>query len=684
MSKKLVLLGLTAAGFAFHGQRAIAQARETEVLDPVTVIGNREDLQGKAGAASEGVVGASRLSVRPLLRAGDIMESVPGLVATQHSGEGKANQYFLRGFNLDHGTDFATYVDNVPVNMPTHAHGQGYTDMYFLIPELLESIHYRKGPYYAQDGDFSSAGSARLRTINKVNQPFAQVEIGQDGYRRGLGVGSLPLGQGNWLLAAEVVSDDGPWSVPQQLKKYNIVSKYSQGSRANGWSIGLNSYQAHWTATDQVPERAITSGALSRFGSLDPTSGGSTRRLALNTQWNQTDDQGATQVSAWALRYQFDLFSNFTYFTRGCDAAPLPTDCDANAALDQFQQSDRRTAAGLSAHHERTLTLAGKPATFKVGTDLRQDAISRIGLYETTARAITGTVRQDALTLNAAGLWSDLDVSITPQLKAVAGMRFEYRGTHSQSAQLSTPKLSLSYSPSQDLDLHANWGQGFHSNDARASAGLATSSDLLVKTSGGEIGTRFKWTNDATITAALWYLRLNSELVFVGDAGTTEPTRPSKRAGIEITGQWRINRSLLVDADVSRTRSRFDSEPAAGNFIPGALSTVVGIGASYASGPWTAGLRLRHIGPRPLTEDNALRAQASTTVNTKLAYRLHKHWQASLEVFNLFDKKGNDIEYAYASRLPGEAPFSEATTPATKHIHPALGRSVRFGLKASF
>jgi outer membrane receptor protein involved in Fe transport len=680
-----------------------AQTSTEPQLKEIVIQGTREDLQGIADTASEGIVTSKQIRTRPLQRAGDIMESVPGLVATQHAGGGKANQYFLRGFNLDHGTDFATYIDGAPINLPTHGHGQGYTDLYFLIPELVESVQYRKGPYYAQEGDFSAAGSARIRTVRRLPQAIGIAEVGAAGYRRGVLAGSFGVAGGDLLLAGERGRDDGPWSVAQNLTKSNLLAKYSRGSYANGWSVGLNHYESEWTSTDQIPQRAVDNGSLGRFDSLDPTAGGRSRRTGLTAEWAQSAQGYKTQVNAWALRYQFDLFSNFTYATRGCDGAPLPTACDSLSALDQFEQVDRRTAYGLSASHSQPWKLGNFDAIWTLGTDLRRDRIAEVGLYDTQERQRIATVRTDSVSINALGVWGQAEVFLTPKLRATGGLRFDRRALDVNSsvaansgnthASISSPKVSLAYSPTASTDVYANWGRGFHSNDARGAVIRVDPRDgstpvdratPLVRATGYELGARQKWGGSLVTTASLWALKLDSELLFVGDAGTTESSRPSRRQGVELTANWRPSSAWEIDSDVSLSRSRFSDSDPAGNRIPGAMERVVTVGATYGSGPWTLGARVRHFGPHALIEDNSIRAAGSTLTNVKLAYRLNKSAELSLDVFNVFNRQANDIEYAYGSRLPGEAPFVDGVTPATTHFHPSSPRTARVGLKVSF
>jgi len=683
---------------------AIAQTTgPARTLGDVTIQSTREDLQGVAASASEGVVTSKQLRTRPLLRAGDIMEAVPGLVATQHAGEGKANQYFLRGFNLDHGTDFATFVDGVPINLPTHGHGQGYTDLYFLIPELVDAVHYRKGPYYAEEADFAAAGSARIRTVRKLAQPFGLLELGRHGYRRALVAGSFTAGGGDLLLGAERARDNGPWTVLQDLRKTNLTAKYSLGTAANGLALGLTHYESRWISTDQVPQRAIDSGRVGRFGSLDPTAGGQTRRTAAHAAWQQAGMGVRSQVSAYAVHYRFDLFSNFSYYTRGCDTDPLPPQCDSGPALDQFEQVDRRRFFGVNAQQQRDFKLGEREGLLTYGVDLRRDNIAEVGLFDTFQRQRLFTVRSDKAALTAAGLWTQAELQIHPQWRATGGLRWDHRAidvtssvaanSGTANASIASPKAVLVYSPSATLDLYANWGRGFHSNDARGTvigvdprdgATPVDRADALVRATGYELGARQKWGDTLVTTAALWALKLDSELVFVGDAGTTEASRPSMRKGIELTANWRPARGWEVDADLSLTHPRFRDNDPAGNRIPGAMERVATLGLTYSAGPWTAGARVRHFGRHPLIEDNSIRGAGSTLTHARVGYAIGKSAEVSLDVFNLFNRKANDIQYAYASRLPGEPAFAEGVTPNTLHVHPSSPRTARVGLKVMF
>ncbi|MEY4075281.1 MAG: hypothetical protein RJA29_2638, partial [Pseudomonadota bacterium] len=352
-------------------------------LEPIVITGHYGNSIGTSDAASEGVIGPELLRNRALLRSADVLEYIPGMVVTQHSGDGKANQYFLRGMNLDHGTDFATTVNGVPVNMPTHAHGHGYSDLNFLIPELVQRVEYRKGPYFASQGDFSSAGSANFVYRTKLDRPFADVTMGHRGYLRGVAGVSREVGEGVTLLSAvERLNNNGPWSVPEGNRKTNAQFILSGGSPREGWSTSLSAYSARWNSTDQIPQRLIDAGSyqgqpFGRFDSLDPSDGGNTHRTSLSGNWHQATDHELTKIEWYAIKYDLNLFSNFTY--------------SLDRANDQFAQTDDRSVWGGKANRSWLTDLSdGRSMQNTLGVHLRQDRM-RVGLYDTLARKIQST-----------------------------------------------------------------------------------------------------------------------------------------------------------------------------------------------------------------------------------------------------------------------------------------------------
>ena len=356
-------------------------------LPEVLVQGREDSLIGVAEAASQGTVGAVQLERRTLSRPGEVLETVPGLIITQHSGAGKANQFFLRGFNLDHGTDFATSIDGVPVNLPTHAHGQGYTDLNFTIPELVERVNFRKGPYSADLGDFSSAGAADMQYFNALPQSIAQIEGGSFGYSRGIFASSPRVGEGHLLYALELFHNDGPWRNPDDYRRINGVLRYSEGDTALGWSATAMAYAGDWEATDQLARRALDQPGFGRFDTLNPTTGGDSKRFSLAAEWHRADEHSATKLLAYGFYYDLDLFSDFTYFL-------------GSPSGDQFEQQDRRWVGGAKAGHTWFGQLGSRDMEDTIGLQLRSDSIKN-GLYQTVNRRRTDKPDYAAGIINA-------------------------------------------------------------------------------------------------------------------------------------------------------------------------------------------------------------------------------------------------------------------------------------------
>ena len=673
-------LQLFAASMLLGPQAASAAGlpgREAIVVNP-----DQEGLAGEADAASQGTVDDEQLENRPLLRPAEVLEVVPGVVVTQHSGSGKANQYFLRGINLDHGTDFAVHVDGMPVNLPSHGHGQGYADLNFLIPELVEHIHYRKGPYYADEGDFSAAGAAHLHLKRSIEPGLADIKLGSYGYRRGLFGGNRSIEGGNLLGALELGRDDGPWQNPEKLRKVNGVLRYARGDDKNGFTLTGMAYASRWNSTDQIPLRALDAGRIDRFGAVDPTDGGRSSRYSLSTQWAKGDPDKSTRAGAYVIYSRLKLFSNFTYFLND------PVNGD------QFEQVDRRTIAGGEASHTWHTPFGGREIEHTMGIQLRNDNVAEVGLHDTVARQRRSSVRDDSVRQTSAGLYYLNTITWVPWLRSNAGLRADtYRfrvdsdnplNSGKASASLASPKLGLVLGPWSDVEYFVNYGYGFHSNDARgttisvdpATGAPAGRVSPLVRAKGGELGLRAAPFSGVQTAVALWRLDVDSELLFVGDAGTTEPSRPSRREGVEWASYFKPLRSVTADFDVTLSRSRFKDEDPAGNYIPGATNRTASGGLTYSEGRWSGGLRLRYFGPRPLIEDNSERSGSSTLVNAKLGYAATKQIRFGIEVLNLFDRQVDDITYFYTSRLQGEP----AAGVADKHFHPAEPRTLRLSL----
>ena len=679
-------LALWAVGRQAAAEGPAEAATSTDEARTVRVTGHYDNAVGTSDAASQGVITNELIINRPALRTGELLEFVPGLIVTQHSGDGKANQYFLRGFNLDHGTDFATYVDGMPVNMRTHAHGQGYSDLNFLIPELVQRIDYKKGPYFASEGDFASAGSARILLADKLPQGQASMSVGQHGYVRGVVADSFGAGPGTLLYGLEVNRNNGPWDVPEHVRKYSGVLRYSQGTPDDGFSVTGMAYHNSWNATDQVPLRAVESGQIGRFGSLAPSDGGDTSRYSLSYAQRRRTENRLFELDAYLIRSQLELNSDFTYFLANPQQG------------DQFQQSERRTVAGVNASESWSTELAGLPMRNKLGVQARFDRLAPVGLYNTVERVRQSTVREDRVRESSLGLYGENTVQWLPWLRSVAGLRYDaYRFDVASSIEgnsgtandhVVSPKLSLILGPWSRTEFFVNYGKGFHSNDARGTTQTrlpdgetATPVTPLVPTKGMELGARTEWLPGLQSSLALWRLDIASELLFVGDAGETEPSRASRRHGIEWNNHYIAAPWLLFDLDLAASRSRYTQDDPAGNHIPGAIGKVASFGVTVTDqGPWSGAFQLRYFGPRPLIEDNSVRSASTTLAYARLAYQLNRKTRITLDVFNLLNKRASDIDYYYASRLPGEA----ADGVEDRHFHPVEPRSARLTLSYAF
>jgi hypothetical protein len=522
-------------------------------------------------SASAGIISGAAINARPVTRPGEVLEAVPGLIVTQHSGEGKANQYFLRGFNLDHGTDIAISVDGMPVNMRTHAHGQGYADLNFLIPELVGAVEFHKGPYFVRDGDFASAGSVRIDYLDTAAKNVALTSMGSFGYKRALSITTLPLGEGNLLVAGEAQVYDGPWVVPDALRKINGVARYSQGTALDGFSITGMAYAARWTATNQIPERAVVSGQLSRYGTIDPTDGGDTSRFSLSARFSATDDTGVTRASAYLIRYQMNLFNDFTYFLND----PV--------SGDQFHQLDQRILGGGEVLHIFQGDLFGRPLEVEIGAQTRTDSI-RVGLFNTTFRQYRSGVLDDRVLESSGALYLDTRLRWTEWLRTSVGVRADgyfadvRSDTPANSGKATdgivSPKLGLVLGPWFDTEIYVNYGGGFHSNDARGVTATVdpasplfniTRSPFLVPSTGYEVGVRNRSIAGLETSLALFRLDFASENIFQGDTGTTEPSRPTRRFGIEWTNRYAVTPWLSLEGDLTITNARFSSSDLVGN-----------------------------------------------------------------------------------------------------------------------
>jgi outer membrane receptor protein involved in Fe transport len=677
--------------------------------------------QPRIEAASETVYSGQAVNAVPFSRPGEALEVVPGLSVTQHSGEGKANQYYLRGFQLDHGTDFSLTLDGMPINMRTHGHGQGYADANFLIPELLSSVVARKGPYYADKGDFSSAGAVDMQYIDKLDSGMIRATGGSFSYARLLAAKSFDVHGGSLLSAIESSVYDGPWTRPDEVRKINSVLRWSRGTQQDGVSITAMAYANRWYSSDQIPSRAVYSGVLPLWGNVDRTDGGDASRFSLSARWSQVEGPHSSRVEAFVIRSNLNLYNNFTYFLSNPDLG------------DQFRQFDRRTVLGVNAQHAYKYELAGLPIESRIGLQSRYDNI-RLGLQDSYRRQPYDTLTDSHVAEGNVSLWADTTVHWTPWLRTTGGVRFDYFAasigslqgplsgplddngnpiwtgpwnTGSKSGTMGSPKFGLVLGPFEQTELFLNYGEGFHSTDARGTVTRLSPADgsalspvpLLVKQRGAEIGVRTtRILEGLESQVAFWWLDSDSENMFEGDSGNTTFGRPSRRYGVELINHYAPTTWLRVEGNLSLSHARFrgyDWETAAGyaelvaanagaygallgnapgNYLTDAPNIVAmgSVEVGEATGPFAA-LRYRYFGERPLTEDGAIKSPATGTLNLRVGYRFDNGWSIQADAFNVTNSRSDMITYGYGSLLPTDKLYGLCKAGAAPEAVCAVG-----------
>jgi hypothetical protein len=661
----------TLTSFVALSQQTIKNTISNDIsIEKIEIQGKGVSLIGEAISASEGVIGQQEILNRPMLRVGEILELVPGMVVTQHSGTGKANQYFLRGFNLDHGTDFATSIDYMPINMRTHGHGQGYTDLNFIIPETIQTITFNKGAYNARVGDFSGAGSAAFNTANQRLDTQLSATIGQDNFQRYLLAGGVSLNSdsSNHInYALEYNSYDGPWTdIKEDLDKTNVFLSYSSKLKSGDLKMTFMGYDNAWNSADQIPLRAVSAGIIDELGSLDTSLGGNSSRYSINVIFKNQN----INASAYFIDYDLNLWSNFTYFL------------DNPETGDQFEQVDRRQIYGGNASYTVFTKFNGMEVSNEFGVQVRVDDIEEVGLFSTQQRHRLGAIRNDAVEESSVGLYWQKNIIWSEKIKTIVSARYDYYDfdvtsnidTNINGVDLSgnngnanddnvAVKANLIYTFNENWEGYISAGQGFHSNDARGtivqidpnSGESIQTVDPIVDSFGYEIGLRANLFDKLNASLAIWQLDLDSELLFVGDAGNTDASDSSSRYGIELTGYYNINRDLTLDLEYAYTDAKFDKLSSNANQIPGALEHVVQAGIAYQPDQgWFAGARLRYFSERPLIEDGSVTSDDSQIVNLNIGYQFTQ-LTVKLDILNALDSNDHDIDYYYASRLDNEA-----------------------------
>jgi outer membrane receptor protein involved in Fe transport len=684
-----------AIGVTLLSTAAMVTAKAETTIAPdqlveIRVTAERLGLMGSASTASEGIVVNDELALTPAFRVGQLLETVPGLQVTSHSGEGKANQYLLRGYNLDHGTDLATFVDGMPVNEPTNAHGQGYTDLNFLIPELATNVTYTKGPYYAKEGDFSSVGSVHINYLDTLSPEVSYTE-GTLGYERFFGGGSVNLGEGNLLGALEWQHYNGPWVNPDELHKINAALRYSTGDQADGYSVTAMYYHGLWNATTDQPERAIEEGLISRYGTLNPSDGGIAQRTSLTAQLNKPVAGGDLNASAYVFGNRLTLWNDFTHFL----ADPVHGD--------QEEQHEDRTVVGGNIDYGHAAPILGLQNDITVGLATRSD-FNDVSRLPTLDRSVIPAAvdplnfsEADRVRLSSFSVYAQSTTHWTNWFRSVLGYRYDTqygsdKGTNSGTASdhLLAPKGSLIFRPVEATELYVSAGRGFHSDDLRgvtaAQDAHVAGAPLIARQSGEEIGLRQQLTHAFTMTLSFYELSAQSETTYDPDAGVDSAGPGSRRRGYEVNLTYQALQWLEFYGSYSGNRARYvtpydDGTGHVGEYLPNSPFATGSFNVYVKDlGPWSGSLGYRYLSSYPLSSDDSIQGHGYGIWSGDAHYVIGRGWSVGFGIYNLLNKKADAAEFWYIDRLQGEP----AGGVADVHVHPLEGISGRFTLAKSF
>lgn len=610
------------------------------------------------------------LQTSPVNSSQDVLRKVPGLITGQHAGGGKAEQLFLRGFDVDHGTDISISVDGMPVNMVSHAHGQGYSDLHFLIPETAHKIDFGKGPYYAKQGDFNTAGFVDFSTKDYLKESQVSFSIGQFNSLRTLGMVDLlgKIKNQNAYMAVEHVSNDGPFESPQNFNRLNIFGKYVMFSPENDkLSLTASHFTSRWDASGQIPQREVNNGNISRFGAIDDTEGGTTQRTNFNVEYNKhVSDNTSLKTSAFYSNYAFELYSNFTFFLED----PMNGD--------QIKQKENRDIFGLNSVLTHETFLGDTPLKLTTGFGFRHDVVNDIELSKTLNRRTTlqniqlGDINQTNIDAFVNAEFEFGDFTIAPALR-LDYFKFLYHDklkpnytSQSENKTIASPKLNFFYYANPNLQWYLKSGMGFHSNDARVVVSNQ-SKDNLPKAYGLDFGNIWKPTSKLVLNSSFWYLFLEQEFVYVGDAGIVEPSGKTERFGLDFGLRYQFNDWLFFDTDATVTKARSKEAPKGQNFIPLApdFTMTSGLSISNLHG-FSGGLKYRYIDDRPANENNSIISEGYFVTDFNANYKIG-HVTLGLVIENLFNVAWNETQFATESRLQNEAqPVEEIHfTPGT-------------------
>jgi outer membrane receptor protein involved in Fe transport len=662
-------------------------------FDEITVQGVRP-----VSASSSKEIRAIDMQLKPFRTSQDMLLMVPGLVIAQHQGGGKAEQIFLRGFDCDHGTDISLNVDGMPVNMPTHAHGQGYADLHFLISETVDEMEVNKGPYLATEGDFCTAGAVNFKTKDILESNLVKIEAGQFNTQKYTLMFQPDNGgiEQNGYLAMQYHQSDGPFLSPEKFQRMNIFGKYFFQLTTNSkLTFSAGGFSTGWNASGQIPDRAVKQGIISRFGGIDDLEGGVTNRKNLIVGYKfLASDGNEFEVNSFFTQYNFKLYSNFTYFLQD------------SANGDMIEQNEHRTMQGINANYKFATTWFGMHQQNKIGGGYRGDNIG-IQLWHSPNRIRMNVFTDDVVDQQNLNIWYQQEFVVSPKIKVVWGLRHDYftfskddyagssldsinnglpHGSGISFHSVFSPKLNLIISPNRKLDLYFNFGQGFHSNDARdavignrvdelsntwKSEGLSDSqidtrlkkynfdpvmqkTGTLPKATAAEIGIKTRLFNKLHLSVSTWYLYLDKEFVYSGDGGTTELSDPTQRLGVDASARLSILPWLWADIDINTAKGKIKNLPEGQNHIPLAptLTATGGLSVIRDHG-FSGSIRFRHLRDRPANEDNSIVALGHTLFNATLAYN-YKQFTFNVYGENLLNIEWNEAQFATETRLKGE------------------------------
>lgn len=623
------------------------------------------------------------LKTNPVKSSQEILRKVPGLMIGQHAGGGKAEQIFLRGFDIDHGTDIAINVDGMPVNMVSHAHGQGYSDMHFIIPETIDNIDFAKGSYYANKGNFNTAGYVDIGTKKTIKNNLVSVEAGQFSTLRALAMTKiLEEEHSSAYVASELMLSDGVFESPQNFNRLNVMGRYHFNNHQDQeLNLSVSHFQSKWDASGQIPVRAVEQGLIGRFGAIDDTEGGNTSRTNIwVNQTKQLDSHSKIKTNAYVSKYDFELFSNFTFFLED------PVNGD------QIHQKENRTIIGATSVYDHAIHLKNNNShlRYELGTGFRYDDVNDVQLSKTLNR-------QTVLERLALGNVDELNAFAFASLNYKTGnwtlnpgvrldyFKFDYENllteTYDNKSENKTkvsPKLNVIYAASPELQLFAKTGLGYHSNDTRVV--VANGGEKILPTSfGSDLGVIYKPQNRLVFNAALWNLFLQQEFVYVGDAGIVEPSGKTERYGVDFGVRYQLNDWLFFNTDLNYTYARSSEDPDGENYIPLAPDFTSTGGLSIKDWKnFSGGINYRYIKDRPANEDNSIVAEGYFVTDLNLNYTLN-NWTFGLIIENLFDTEWNEAQFATESRL-----FNEPESVEEIHFTPGSPFFLRAKISVRF